>query len=675
MSDEPGRPAEERAWVDRPRAGDGRGTDDRDRADRRVLVGGRYRVHERIGAGGMGVVFRATDTRLKRQVALKRVLLQDVDDDRAAEIRHRTLREAEIAARVHHPRIVSIFDVLDDAGGPLLVLEYLPSHSLGELVADGGVLTPGAAARAGAQVAEALAAAHAAGIVHRDVKPGNVLAGPGDPLGPVKLADFGISHLPETSTLTSDGIGTPAYFAPEIARGERPTPASDVYALGATLCAVVQGAPPYGWGTGNPLELIRRIGQEPVPAPTIGGPLGDLIAELTADDPAGRPRADRAATALWQLADRYEPAHPVAPPPAVVGPSTMDRTGLSEPTRDEPVRRSRRRPLLLAGGGVLLAAAVAAGVLVATNGTGTGPRGTFPSAIPTLRIDDERTADPCGLVQPETLAAFGRTTPIPDYGNFANCQIEVSQRASDTIQVGTRFQPSSSDLPAGDQQRIGEAVIVRRPAEDGGCLRYIVLADGHRIEISAGFEPSPSGSPGPLSDVCAVAETATASAATTLADSGVVQRQPPTEGLWTKRACSLLSPEDLSFLPPDERTDGYSNFGDWQCEWGDGKDPETGVLVSFDRYSPPQETGRPVPWHPGVRRRQHEARPVPGGGLEAAVHRRGRQGTGRGAADPGGGAAERAATLRPGRRARHGRERPYLTRPRVRTGRSPSGSA
>ncbi len=92
-----------------------------------VLVAGRYRMHERIGAGGMGVVFRATDTRLKRQVALKRVLLRDVDDDHAAEIRHRTLREAEIAARVHHPRIVSIFDVLDDPGGPLLVLEYLPS--------------------------------------------------------------------------------------------------------------------------------------------------------------------------------------------------------------------------------------------------------------------------------------------------------------------------------------------------------------------------------------------------------------------------------------------------------------------------------------------------------------------------------------------------------------------
>ncbi|TCK20735.1 serine/threonine-protein kinase [Pseudonocardia endophytica] len=572
-----------------------------------LFVAGRYRVHERIGAGGMGVVFRATDTRLKRQVALKRVLLRDVDDDRAAEIRHRTLREAEIAARVHHPRIVSIFDVLDDAGGPLLVLEYLPSQSMGELVADGGVLTPGAAARAGAQVAEALAAAHAAGIVHRDVKPGNVLAGPGDPLGPVKLADFGISHVPETSTLTSEGIGTPAYFAPEIARGDRPTPASDVYALGATLCAVAQGSPPYGWGTGNPLELIRRIGQDPVPAPTVGGPLGDVIARLTAQDPADRPTAASAAESLWQLADRYEPLHPVASAPAPTGGAAPTdgaaaggaaAIGAEPTTGPEAGRRPwYRRPVVLAGAGVVVAAAVAGGVLVATGGP-SGDAPAFPSTVQALSLGDDRTADPCAPVRPDALQSFGKTTEVPDYGNFASCEISIAQRGSDTIDVSSRYRPSSTTPPEGDQQRLGDALIVRRPADGPSCQRYVVLADGTPLEITAEFQPAASGSQGPLADVCTVAEAAAASAATTFADDGIVRRTPPASGLWTKDACTLLTADDLRFLPAEDRSDGFRNNGGWQCEWGDGKDPETSVMISFDRYDPPQQTGDPAPGTP-----------------------------------------------------------------------------
>ena len=561
-----------------------------------TLVAGRSRVHEQIGAGGMGVVFRATDTRLKRQVALKRVLLSGVDDDQAAEIRRRTLREAEIAARVHHPRIVSLFDVLDDPGGPLLVLEYLPSRSLGEITREVGVLTPGVAARAGAQVAEALAAAHAAGIVHRDVKPGNVLVTRGDPVGPAKLADFGISHVPGTSTLTTDGIGTPAYFAPEIARGDPPTAASDVYALGAMLSAVVAGAPPHGWGTGNPLELIRRIGQDPVPAPTIGGPLGDLVAQLTADDPGARPAADRAAAALWQLADRYEPAHPIAPAPPPAGPP---EDGGAEPTQwpDAAPRPWYRRRVVLAGAGVLVAAAVAGGVLVATGGPdASGPQ--FPTVVPALSLGDDRTADPCGPVRPEDLQAFGATTRVPDYGNFASCEVSVAQRGSDTIDVSSRWRPSSSTPPEGEAQKLGDALVVRRPAEDGMCQRYVVLADGSPLEITAEFEPAASGSQGPLADVCTVAETAAASAATTLAADGVPRRDPPAEGLWTTDACTLLSPDDLSFLPPEERSDGYRNNGGWQCEWGDGRDPETSVMISFDRYTPPQESGDPAPGTP-----------------------------------------------------------------------------
>ncbi len=255
--------------------------------------------------------------------------------------------------------------------------------------------------------------------------------------------------------------------------------------------------------------------------------------------------------------------------------------------------------------GVVLAAAVAGGALVATGGPDPATP-EFPTAVPALSLGDDRTADPCGPVRPEALQAFGRTTPVPDYGNFASCQIEVSQRGSDTIQVSSRYRPSSSTPPEGEQERLGQALIVRRPADGEACQRYVVLADGTPLEIRAGFEPSPSGTRGPLSDVCAVAEAAAASAATTFAEDGVVRRTPPGTGLWTTDACTLLTAGDLTFLPPGERTDGYRNVGGWQCEWGDDKDPETSVMISFDRYSPPQQTGDPAPWTPAFVDRDEE---------------------------------------------------------------------
>lgn len=594
-----------------------------------VLIAGRYRVRERLGAGGMGVVHRATDTRLNREVAIKRVLLRGLDNDDAAGVRRRTLREAEIAARVHHPRIVAIFDVLDDATGPLLVLEYLPSRGLNAVVADVGVLTPGVGARVGAQIAEALAAAHAAGIVHRDVKPGNVLVGRrtdarsgcaplDDPLGPVKLADFGISHLPDIGTLTSSGIGTPAYFAPETARGEPPTAAADVYALGATLHTVTTGTPPFGWGTGNPLELIRRIAHDPVPEPTIGGPLGELLEQLTAVEPGRRPSAARAAEALWRLADRPEPLHPVSehsPGRVLADTDTADASlgagiGLprtprvAEPTQDPTGLRRRpwyRSRTALAGAGILLLAAVGA-VVLATGGVGRSGGPAFPTAVPARTIGDPRTADPCSLVRPDALGGFGATRLVPDYGGFASCTVEVAQRGSDTIDVSTEFRAASSTPPEGERQRLGDALVIRRPADGTDCRRYLVLADGTPVDITASF----NGKQPALAEVCAVAETAVAAAASTAAEDGIGRRDPPDTGLWTRDACSLLGPADLPFLPPASRSDPSRGFAGWQCDWSDGDDSQVSVL--FDRYDPPSETGRAVPGTPAFVRSDEPGR-------------------------------------------------------------------
>ncbi|MET0188607.1 MAG: serine/threonine-protein kinase, partial [Pseudonocardia sediminis] len=589
------------------------------------VVADRYRVHERVGSGGMGVVYRATDTRLKREVALKQVLLRGFDDAEAGQARRRTLREAEIAARVHHPRIVSIFDVIDDADGPLLVLEYLPSRSLGAVVAELGVLTPGVAARIGAQVAEALAAAHAAAIVHRDVKPGNVLVSPGDPVGSAKLADFGISHIPGSQTLTSAGIGTPAYFAPEVARGGDPTPAADVYALGATLAAVTQGAPPFGWSGENPLELIRRISAEPVPEPTIGGPLGELVSRMTDADPARRPSAADAVEQLWALADRPEPVHPAVTAAGTAGggaaapdaprPDGTDPRGdgsgptppHSEPTH-LPAGRSRawyRRPAVVTGAALLLVLAVAAGTAL-TRGEPETPAAagppTLPASVGTVLIGDERTADPC-LIDPAALSSFGKPTLIPDYGNLAACSVDLTQRGSDSYDVPVRWRPSASDPPEGEQQRIGDLLVVRRPpSDDVSCERYVLLTDGTQADINVAF----TGDQAPIAAPCTVADAAVASAVTTLAQRGVPRRPAPQEPLGSADACTLIRPEDLSFLPPDRRTDTYRGFAGWSCDWSDGRDPELGITLTFDRYAPPSETGDPVPGTPAFVRVQDD---------------------------------------------------------------------
>ena len=199
-----------------------------------LLVGGRYRLIEQIAAGGMGSVWEAWDERLRRRVAVKQLHpplgLSDADSQLAS---NRAMREARITARLHHAHAVPVYDVIDHDGMPCLIMQYLPSKSLQTLLTERGTLSIGEVARIGFEVAQALAAAHEAGIVHRDVKPGNVLI---DAQGSAKITDFGISHAMGDITLTSTGMvtGTPAFLAPEVARGIESGFASDVFSLGAT---------------------------------------------------------------------------------------------------------------------------------------------------------------------------------------------------------------------------------------------------------------------------------------------------------------------------------------------------------------------------------------------------------------------------------------------------------
>jgi eukaryotic-like serine/threonine-protein kinase len=298
------------------------------------LVAGRYRLQHPVGEGGMGVVWRAVDERLDRVVAVKQLRVPAAVGSRQAEqARQRVLREARIAARLRHPNAVGVHDVTDDPSGPVLVMEYLPARSLADVLAERTGLSPQEVARIGAAAAAALAAAHAAGIVHRDVKPGNILLGHD---GTIKITDFGISHAAGDVTVTSTGLlGTPAFLAPEVARGEPPGPASDVFSLGATLYTAVDGAPPFGMSD-NPIAQLHHVAAGGAPTPRHAGPLTGLLVAMLGDDPAARPSMTGVAADLEMIAATGAPGTLAAARTTAVAPS--GRLGVPAAVAPAPTR-------------------------------------------------------------------------------------------------------------------------------------------------------------------------------------------------------------------------------------------------------------------------------------------------------------------------------------------------
>ncbi|HEY5360390.1 MAG TPA: serine/threonine-protein kinase [Streptosporangiaceae bacterium] len=266
----------------------------------RVLAG-RYRLITPLGSGGMGTVWLAEDEVLDRQVAVKEISpLPGVTGDEQALLRERTFREARIAARLRHPNVVTVYDVVEDGDRPWIVMELGPRRSLSDVVEQDGPLAPRQAAQIGLQVLSALRAAHAIGVIHRDVKPGNVLI---DADGRALLTDFGIARAQESSTLTTSGVvvGSPSYIAPERARGGRGSFESDLWALGATLYAAAEGRPPYD-RPGALATLMAVAAEEPDP-PRHCGPLWPVISGLLRQDPEQRPDAAAVDQMLREIAE------------------------------------------------------------------------------------------------------------------------------------------------------------------------------------------------------------------------------------------------------------------------------------------------------------------------------------------------------------------------------------
>jgi eukaryotic-like serine/threonine-protein kinase len=364
------------------------------------LLAGRYRLGEVIGRGGMGVVWRAADELLDRDVAVKEIIwpASFTEHEQQTACR-RASREAQMAARLNHPNVIRIYDIVEEDGNPWIVMELLPYRSLRDRVQEEGPLAPAQAAQVGLAILAALRAAHAEGIVHRDVKPANILVGLDDDR--VVLTDFGIARAADSATLTTAGvlIGSPSYIAPERARGGPSGASGDLWGLGATLYAAVEGRPPFDREHAL-ASLTAVVADEPDP-PTHAGPLWPVISGLLRKDPEARLTAAETEQLLNRVVaapDRARanqvptiptpadepPADPVsapsdpappAPPepaPAEPAPAEPEAAGPVSPGRSRSPRLWRPRGRLAALIGVValaVLAATATGVALALTGS------------------------------------------------------------------------------------------------------------------------------------------------------------------------------------------------------------------------------------------------------------------------------------------------------------------
>ncbi|MEV7281258.1 protein kinase [Streptomyces sp. NPDC093111] len=438
-------------------------------------LAGRYRIVRRLGRGGMGVVWQAVDEVLGRDVAVKE--LRTYTDTAAPELdamRLRMQREARAAARVRHAGVVAVHDVTEHEGRPVIVMELVDGPSLDDVLAADGPLDPVEAARIGARVLEALAAAHEAGVLHRDVKPGNILL---DRSGRVLLTDFGIATIEDpgdgsAARLTRSGeiVGSLDYLSPERARGAAPGPAADVWALGATLYAAVEGAVPFRrtstWST------LAAIVTDPLPDPVRSGVLTPVLLRLLCKDPDGRPSAREAAGMLAGVVAGAEGsvgvgagvgAHvPVAAPLPVAEP--LGTFGPPEVPAPPGPRREKRRArgvvaaavagVVLIGGGVTysLIDRSPAGDAVVAGGQSSQEETGEPGRVLDGRADAPRSSGSAGAAT-RTPGAGESATP----GGGGSATVDVPPGESGAASPGATAAPTPGKKGGGGSAATGGA--------------------------------------------------------------------------------------------------------------------------------------------------------------------------------------------------------------------------
>ena len=374
------------------------------------MVAGRYRIDGRLGRGGMGTVWRATDELLRRQVAVKELHLpgNGLTDVQTASQHERALREARSVARIRHPHVVVVYDVVEQDGRPWIVMELVDGRSLADVLRDDGPLDPREAARICAAVAGALRAAHDRDIQHRDVKPANVLIERDS--GRVVLTDFGIARVPGSATISETGsfVGSPEYTAPERMSGRPAGPESDLWSLGALLVAAVDGESPFHRDSIG--EIVHAVAIGDITPPSTVGPLLSVVRGLLDRDPARRMAAAEAQTVLMAYAETgVEPPTPKLPvsevgaagspfvpgppgppgPPPVAASDPVDPVDPVDPHAVRPPGRRRRTGRVAAAVAAAVLIAVVAGATAAYlvtrrdgDAAGTPPADTLPMTTP-----------------------------------------------------------------------------------------------------------------------------------------------------------------------------------------------------------------------------------------------------------------------------------------------------
>lgn len=378
------------------------GTSRQDKSER--LLAGRYRLGEVLGRGGMGTVWRAEDETLGRTVAVKELRFPtNIDDEEKRRLITRTLREAKAIARIRNNSAVTVFDVVEEDDRPWIVMELVEGKSLAEVIREDGLLEPKRAAQVGLAILDVLRSAHREGILHRDVKPSNVLLESGSDR--VVLTDFGIAQVEGDPSITSTGmlVGAPSYISPERARGHKPGPAADLWSLGGLLYASVEGAPPYD--KGSAIATLTAVMTEPLEEPKNAGPLKDVIYGLLTKDPAQRlddagARAMLNAVIHAPAAGRAEEEPPldatrVVPLPAQPGERSGGKRGEEAADKLRGVLRSARKAAVGAGAAGAAAArsksadgggrgdTAGSGDGASGAGTGSGASGAAPGSAAT----------------------------------------------------------------------------------------------------------------------------------------------------------------------------------------------------------------------------------------------------------------------------------------------------
>jgi serine/threonine protein kinase len=462
-----------------------------------TLLAGRYRLDRVLGDGGMGRVWQAYDETLGRRVAVKEVLYpRDLSSRDQRALSERTMREARLTAQLSHPNIVTTYDAVVDDGMPFIVMELVPSVSLADRVAADGPLEPEEVARLGLTLLDTLAMAHSRGVVHRDVKPSNVLLADD---GRVLLSDFGIATHESDPTLTTSGIliGSPAFMSPERLRGERRGYAADVWALGATLYTALEGHPPFHADTS--MATITAILSDEVAPPRVSGPLADAVMGMLVKDHERRltlqqakPLLAAAADGRASLADTAADTEPQETPPptreepvAAAGPAweTPDQehrhedfAGGESPVWETPPPPPRRAPDEPRRRGVVMTLVLAILVAIAVVGLGAAvvtslDDGETPTAEPPAQsTQDETERQGAGATrgnQPAPDASGEEEQQSPTPAPEANVPARAAPEGFEMRQDPLGFQVA---VPDGWQRRLDGPTRVDYVSPDGSSF-------------------------------------------------------------------------------------------------------------------------------------------------------------------------------------------------------------